>query len=326
MNTTAAIVCALAVVAYLCVVHSARGDALSLRIVADASGNESLVVRGRVGWHEWSFMVDTAYAGPPVVSTSYLADPSSFAAEPAARERAVERLISSGACRSFTSGCTMRLMGIGETTETRSDMLLCPTILPGDPWPADVLVTNPLAGSRHILTMDYLLHRAPCIICPKRRRLFLRARSRPQGFDWHAVENLGGSFAIDMHVDGQRMKIVVDTGASAALSLSPAAVARTTILDQTTVGVAMHAVQVGVNGERVCSDVQYATVRLGTVEMEHVQIFANTHDVEGADGYAGMGLLRAFDLWIEPGRLGTRRSGLPVRSSRAVTEGRCSGR
>ena len=42
------------------------------------------------------------------------------------RRRSLRGFLEACNCRSFTSGCTMRLMGIGTTTEARADMLLCP--------------------------------------------------------------------------------------------------------------------------------------------------------------------------------------------------------
>ena len=76
-------------------------------------------------------------------------------------------------------------------------------------------------------------------------------------------------------------------------------------------------------GERVCSDVVHARVRVGGLDLGDVEVFANASEVEGADGYAGMGLLRALDLWLEPGRLGVRRSGLPPRGSDVTAAGDC---
>jgi len=65
-----------------------------------------------------------------------------------------------------------------------------------------------------------------------------------------------------------------------------------------------------------------ATVQIGKLNLGTVNVFANTHDVAGADGYAGMGLLRALDMWIDPSRIGFRRSGLPTRTP-MTTPGSC---
>lgn len=361
----------------------ARGAARRARtarvaLVEDERGNEALVVRATLSGMPTLFLVDTAYAGAPVLSKAFLAVQARArgAARPStgdfyrASVRALERradggkggggkgadqgaddqgaddqsadgavarmLLATGRCRAFTSGCTMRLMGIGATSEAHADMLLCPALrLDGvasdrDAAPAaaaDVLVTHPLPQSTHILTIDYLLHRAPCVLCPREGTLALRLTYAEQlaaapAFEFHAARLLGGAFVVPMHVGGARLDVVLDTGAAAPLSLSPRAVRALRSCRAT----AHKAVQGGVNGERVCSDVVYASVRVGSHALGDVQVFANSHDVEGADGYAGMGLLRAFDLWFEPRRVGLRRSGLPPRASAGLTSGSCGER
>lgn len=323
-----------------------------VHLVRDALGNESLVLSGTLaGAHRALFMIDTAYAGAPVLSTSYLAvqghcdglldgvearyrrcvDALRNEVRENDRHTAMHALLREGRCRAFTSGCTMRLMGIGATSEAQADMLLCPSIRldgasDGGLVDADVMVTHPLHGSVHILTSDYLLHRAPCVIRPRvgllhlRLSLFEQLTMRPT-FDFHPAFMVGGAFAVLMDVGGASLRIVVDTGAAAALSIGRNALAKLS----TCAATSRRATQSGVNGEQVCSDVLVAPVRIGALDMGSVEVFANAMDVEGADGYAGMGLLRAVDLWLEPRAIGFRRSSLPPRGSDATAPGSCGG-
>ena len=139
----------LLVVALIVVLSTKRshGHDADLHLVSDTQGNESLVVVASVPPLSKSmlFMLDTAYAGAPVLSTSYLSllqkefllpssvqnryrhsvDQIRASVEPDDRHRSVQDFVRHTGCRSFTSGCTMRLMGIGSINEARSDLLLC---------------------------------------------------------------------------------------------------------------------------------------------------------------------------------------------------------
>lgn len=317
---------------------------IPVELVSDAHGNEVLLVKARLGGHKTVFMIDTAYAGAPVISTSFLAvehtcapggsvaakyrayvDEARYNVTDNARHAAVrDVLLARRRCQAYTSGCTMRLMGIGTTQESQADMLLCHPLRLG--WsgahgaiPADVLVTHPLPGTPHILTMDYLMHRAPAVLRMGAGEMVLHARAPPVGYEFHAPVFVGGAPAIPMRVGGVTLSIVLDTGAAAPLSLSAKSALRVQerrTLDQ-------HITQVGVNGERVCSDAFSCEVVVGGHVLGAVTAFANNHDVQGADGYAGLGLLRAFDLWLEPARVGTRPSGLHPRTPTLLRAGSC---
>lgn len=334
--------------------RSARVGALRLRLhlTSDEAGNEVLLVDAAVAGARSLMMVDTAYAGAPVLSTSYLAVQAQCArgdvqtryrrmvtllreeATDAARHAAVRQLVAGGRCRAYTSGCTMRLMGIGETSEAQADMLLCPAIAidgvqaSSRGVSADVLVTNPLRGSPHILTNDYLLHRAPCLIRPAAGLLQLgldrldAALLAPR-FVFLAARFVGGAFVVPMRVGGAEMQIVVDTGAAAPLSLASRAAARLRTCARP--ARRRRTVQLGVNGERICSEMLTAPVAIAGLSLGSISLFVNSADVQGADGYAGMGLLRALDLWLEPRRIGVRLSGLPVRTPASTAAGGCDG-
>jgi hypothetical protein len=324
-----------------------------MHLVADAHGNEALVLAAHVAGRAALVLVDTAYAGAPVISTSFLAVqgecargavPARYAralallrgaaARPRRRQAAVQRLVAGGRCRAYTAGCTMRLMGIGATHEARADLLLCPAIaLDGAAAPShldaagDVMVTHPLPGSPHILTVDYLLHRAPCVLRPAAGEMLVglppwHAAPLAAAFEFFPARLAGGAFVVPMEVGGAALRVVVDTGANAPLSLAAGAVAKLRTCAEPAAPV--RATQTGVNGERVCSDVLLARVRLGRLDLGEVHVFANDGAVAGADGYAGMGLLRALDVWLEPTRIGFRRSGLPPRAPTALRAGRCA--
>ena len=323
----------------------------NLHLVRDASGNECLLVRASLAGRSTVFLVDTAYAGAPVLSLTFLARQArgecstrdlascmrrlrrGASADDAREGYEVLRALLLRECRSFTSGCTMRLMGIGETKEAQSDMLLCPGLrLEGVASPssvdADDFVTNPLRGNPHILTSDYLLHRAPALLRMGAQTLELQVSAARQlalgpTFDFQPARFAGGAFVVKMLVGDGELDVVVDTGAAAPLSVSKAAASK--IKRRTRPDPPRRITQVGVNGERVCSDVHRARVRVGkTLDLGEVDVLFNSHPVEGADAYAGMGLLRAVDVWLEPRRIGFRRSGLPTTPCGGTAVGTCA--
>ena len=347
-----ALVITAAVVTYLVLRALDAGHVRRMHRVEDANGNEMLVVDARIGSHVRTlFLVDTAYAGAPVLSTSFLhvqdqcrwgtverrmrraLELMKHSVRPGDREQSVTaHMLGHAGCRAFTSGCTMRLMGIGETSEAQADMLLCPALtldgkaLPHGDLGADVFVSNPLHGSPHILTMDYLLHRAPCVLMMKEQRIrFHAAAAASRTFEFVSAEMVGGAFRVPMRVGGALMHIVLDTGASAPLSLSPSVAQRVERCGFQGASPGQ-ITQVGVNGERVCSNVFHTDVCVGTtLAFARVAILVNDTAVHGADGYAGMGFLRTMDLWFEQGRVGVRRSGLELKVPSVNHTGFCKG-
>lgn len=346
MLHAAAAACVLTLLYYI--LHRQRVSHRQLYLVSDDGGNESLVLDASLAGRRALFMLDTAYAGAPVVSETYAAVQGKCSwgdvqsrfrkcmrlatrtVDQDARNVSVDReLLQNFRCRAFTSGCTMRLMGIGETVENQADMLLCPSIsFDGkkemDGIDADVVVTNPLPGSPHILTMDYLLHRSPCVVFPRAGKIYFRlpvsmaSIMRPT-FEFHSVRLVGGAFAVNFVVGEALMDLVIDTGASTTVSLSSTSLQKLKACVRTSKSV----VQVGVNGERVCSNIVTTSVRLGRIDMGTVDVLANTTPVQGSDGYVGIGLLRSLDMWFEHGRLGVRQSGLPIRTIEHARSSAC---
>ena len=184
-----------ACVLYACTraVRSLYANRFRMHLFASDPVNETLLVEAQLCGRPTIFLIDTGYAGPPVISMSYLAVHDTNCSDIKLRynriirelERgvsnteqhaAINQLIHSHSCIAYTSGCTMRLMSIGDIQEQQADMLLCPPILmrtaatgeyaapKNRVVDADVLVSNPLPHSIHILTCDYLLHASPSLL------------------------------------------------------------------------------------------------------------------------------------------------------------------
>ena len=143
-------VCVLLVIRVLYSVIKNEKNRFKMHLLSSDGMNETLIIEGWICERSSMFLVDTGYAGPPVLSTSYLAieeNPLLTAVgsvqtrypkiikaltknvTASARDAAIESLLRQRQCLAFTSGCTMRLMSIGATEEQQADMLLCPSIM-----------------------------------------------------------------------------------------------------------------------------------------------------------------------------------------------------
>lgn len=333
---------------------------IGLKISGDA--NPAMVVEARIGTHECLFMIDTGYAGAPVLSLPMLACErkisekgtidqrvaaciaavNAYRVTQREQESALLTFMDDQGCVEYTSGCTTRLMGIGQTSENTSAILLCPSLelkvkgaskftsckacasLPN----ADMFGTSRMTGL-HILTIDFLMHVSPCILSPARGELeisigaseYLRARA---GFVKCASEFSGGSFVTTLVVGGERVQCTVDTGASSFLSLSSSAAARIRKCSQES---PQRIRQVGVNGENVCSDVVLCDVEFCQTKFSEIPVFLNDYDLDDVDGYVGLSLLRAFDLLITTDELACRYNGAELRTDQfqnILTSGNCA--
>lgn len=219
----------------------------------------------------------------------------------------------------------MKLMGIGSVREQQSDMLLCPSLRfrttegmmasPRGRVDADVFVTNPLPQSVHILTCDYLMHMSPAMIDVERGRLLLcmgavESMSARTRMTMLPVRQSGGAFVVPVTLGGEMFNVTVDTGAPGPVSLGVDAAAR--LRKCVHQGKAVR--QFGVNGENVCSDIIQTTLDFCGHRADDVPVFANSSRVEGTDGYMGMGVLRAFNIFIASDGIGFQVNGLPLRS------------
>lgn len=339
-------------------------NCFTLHLYAADAINESLLVETRLCQRPAVFLVDTGYAGPPVLSASYLVTgdagrrDDSFGARYAAtvrrleegrgaseieQHRAVARFLrEQTACKAFTSGCTMRLMSIGATQEQQADMMLCPLLemkMPdgayraprGGGVAAEVFVTNPLPTSVHILTCDYLVHISPVLLDVRRGRLCahldaVHAMAHRLKAVMYPMELSGGAFLVPVRLGGEPFRLTVDTGAPGPVSLGASAAARLTACRARQTAIA----QEGVNGEEICSEVVLARLEFAHREFEDVPVFVNDREVGDVDGYMGMGVLRAFNILITSSDgIGFAANGLPLRSAEdyapAFNASRCGG-
>ena len=106
--------------------------------------NEAIIIETKLGYKSFLFLIDTGYAGPPVLSRNYLAVRDNDLLNLKDRyndimqqmnnvqeddeHRALNEYINKCGCLPYTSGCTMKLMGIGSTMEQQADMLMCPML------------------------------------------------------------------------------------------------------------------------------------------------------------------------------------------------------
>jgi hypothetical protein len=286
-----------------------------------------LVLVGWVGEERTLFLIDTGYAGPPVLNTDFLASGHGFSG---ATERdidkrltdlrvsrrghraAVDKFVAAVSGMEFTAGCRMNLSGITNSMQKHSDLLLVPPILfqgvtnrPHIPSAssnipkADVMVTNSMESTPHILTSDYIRHRAPCLLQISRRRVrwclsyseFLAACIYMSKAKTHFI---GGAYAVDVTVGKHTFTCLMDTGSESGLTLGRHASER---LDEYT-NTAKRVRQSGIGGQTDCSPLVSCRVKLGPHEMADFPVVLSSTDHPMVDGYVGMGLLRSFDIMI----------------------------
>jgi len=314
-------------------------------MASDANGmNEAIVLSAKInGAHKTLFMLDTGYAGPPVLSTSYLhlqnkcskgtvsdrykssiAQLTNNNVTEDEQNIAIQQFLSDGICQTFTSGCTMQLVGIGSSVQQQADMFLCPVVTfqnknglyiskkDDKKAQADVLVTNPLPNSIHILTCDYLVHYSPCLIDMKNTSISLNIDNihsvyLKASFDFIPAHMVGGAFVIPVVVGSETFMVTVDTGSPGPLCLGKDASTR---LKMCSFKEKRRITQLGVNGEEICSDILYSDLYINTIYFDEIGIFSNNVNVNGVDGYVGMGVLRALDILITSSGIGFRKSGL----------------
>lgn len=342
-------------------VSTRRSSRFALHLVNPSGGlNEMLVLDCMLAETPTMFLLDTGYAGPPVLSLSYLAvdDPTqaSFSARldtvfaqmrdgvsDDARYLALSNLIQSRKCLTFTSGCTMRLMGIGTVQEQQADMLLCgmlemrtvygtlsaPKRVATDVL-GDVFVTHSLPNSVHILTIDYLRHAGPTLLDLEKlelqlnlnidQELYFRSRMHMFAPDMH-----GGAFVVPVSLGGVTFRCTVDTGAPGPFSIDARAFKRV----EQCANSKLHTQQFGVNGEEVCS--QLTSVRAVFAGLDAtVPVFVNDLNSDPEiDGYVGLGILRGFNILLSDRGIGFLRNANDIHTvdhyTKYSTAGACPG-
>lgn len=306
--------------------------------------NEVLLLEANLNNLPCLFMLDTGYAGPPVISRSYLSIKDNWISDNVAdrykklhsqfagvsedeEHHALSSFLANNSCLPYTSGCTMRLMGIGTTQEQQADMLMCPMLkfknIKGSfvapkkntQTFADVFVTNSLRSSVHILTCDFILHHSPCLLRIEKEKLELSIPLEkyymlyPQFFTLPAIYS-GGSFVISFFLDDEKIDCTMDTGAPGPISIGAKSANK---LKSCQAKTRKRVTQKGVNGESICSDIVETDVKFGGSKYT-VPMFINTMQTEFVDGYVGMGFLRAFDILITNTEVGFRKNNLEIRS------------
>jgi len=322
-------------------------SSIRLHLVNNDNVNEVLLVEAYVANRPALFMIDSGYAGPPVLSASYLAVTDvpfgsidkryarvvgQMSSQQTIDEQhaAIDAFIETSGCFAYTSGCTMRLMGIGETQEQQADMLMCPMLElkcshGGFVTPkrsvsnahADVFVTHSLPGSVHILTCDFMLHSAPCLLDFEALTMHLnlspdRTFLHRRTFHMQPLEMSGGSFVVTINIGGVDLRCTVDTGSPGAICIGTESAARLKTCSQQ--GKPRAISQQGVNGEKVCSEIITAPVRFCNQNFNAVPILANNMNVDQVDGYVGLGFLRGFNLLIAPFGIGFSRNQMALQS------------
>jgi hypothetical protein len=279
---------------------------------------------------ECYFLIDTGYAGPPVLNLKYVLSSKGVSSSASmTHDAAVQRMkrmkyrqsdeyrelyqfMKRNKCVDYTSGCTMRLLGIGSNAEKQSDLLMCSGLefectSGGFVSPrkkrgttdAEVLVTHQLGDSVHILTIDYLTHVSPLILSLKHMHMRMcmsafELLSQRHRFRRVTTRLSGGSFVCRIEIGGGEFMCTVDTGSPGCVCIGKDAVHR--MLSCTPMRRSVR--QVGVNGENVCSDVVSADVSFAGKTFPRVPVFCNDTPSTDVDGYIGLGFLQAFDLLI----------------------------
>ncbi len=341
------------VIVFSCIsiIQKKVGNTLKMHLINFDENNEVVVLEAQISKMKTLFMVDTGYAGPPVLSSNFIGmkvDQSLSVTDQYknaintmknntqnVQNKLIDTFIQQRHCYTYTSGCTMRLMSIGTTQEQQADMLMCPMLeLKNTSFTyvspkhetnvkADVFVTNPIKNCIHILTCDFLLHSSPCQLSFKKQELNLNIplteyTLKRTFFKIYPFKLSGGAFVVDINVGGEIFSCTVDTGAPGPVCLGSNAINRLNCLKK--VGSLQ---QIGINGEKLCSQVIETSVSFANQNWNKMLVFVNDSKVDNVDGYIGLGLLRAFDILISYEGIGFKKSGLETRNAYSISEESC---
>ena len=307
----------------------------------DPHALEAPLLDMQFGSRRIAVMLDTGYAGPPVINTSALAAEED-AIQQLGSERRWNRLdvrrraayvyaggnsrIASAVrfgkksgCVLYTSGCTMRLMSIGSTNERRANLLLCPPAAavpagrsrapvtsPHNAVDAQVWVSNVLPHTPHIYTMDALRHDAPVLVSAKESTVQFLPRPLPK--QWCATHGFRSAHAT---LEAGSYMIVCSIGGVTGRFTVDTGYGGTAALssvfaariDSTRMTCTGQTLtQHGANGEAVSCKVCLLNASIAGVNVTGpIPMLINSTPVDGADGYIGMGMLRMFDMVVDTG-------------------------
>ena len=326
----------------------------TVRVEVLTGSEVSFLVEAKVGDMWTWFLIDTGFGGTPLLSLPVLSGTQTRERTASAREYAslvaecgrrktgaVEReeglrsFVRSQGCATFSGGCTQLLMGIGsEETSTTDTVLTPPLQLVSSPAPnpghghliglrasaglpdAEVFSTTHMP-SFHILTLDVLRQCSPVLLSPRNGSMTVSLRAdemaavRPTFLSLTSALR-GGSFVCRVTVGKESFSLAVDTGASTYVSLGKEAASR--IGRCSSRSVPRHLVQRGIGGERVCSNVVLADVRMGegrtpVVRVLDCPVALNDSPSGDVDGYVGAALLEHMDLLVTERQLLVRTEG-----------------
>ena len=318
--------------------------------------NELIVIESILNNDPFLFMLDTGYAGPPVISRSYLSIKLSIGSLESRYNdamskmtsvttddefKAINNFINKSECLPYTSGCTMKLMGIGQIEEHQADLVMCPMLRMRNTMGvfmapkkstqayADMFVTNSLKNSIHILTCDYLLHHSPAMIsfahdCLELNMSMTRYNLAKVGFTMLDAKFSGGSFVVDLFINNNALSFTVDTGSPTGICVGQNAAHKVKTCNIN--GTQKSVRQGGINGEVVCSDIVESEVTFcGSKYI--VPIFINNMATDFVDGYIGIGFLRGFDILMTHETIGFSKNNVPIQTyshyTKYATEGNC---
>jgi hypothetical protein len=324
--------------------------------VTHSQGNEQIIVAPvdtdvcatvRADLKGSLFLVDTGHGGAVVLSLAHLATlrtegyhpeevglarDASHAVTDGALSVVAQRLRQRQRCQVIDDSFRQELVGIESVSSATSTLMQCPATPCRDVFggATEWFVAKPLRGQVHILTCDFFRRRAPCLLemardeRPPRIHLHI-----PDAEAWIVRRSLtvrfrnafrDGNYFVPMRVNDRWLRILVDTGASAPLTLGRSAgdhigsdVAPSSVLQRSW------------QGRAVCSQVHTCAVALTPAHSSmRVEVLVRTSDIADGrfDGHAGMGFLRMFDVWFDGDTLGLRRNGnapKPVTNRRAGT-------
>ena len=342
------VICFLVVTTYLILIaRRNEHDEFDMRLVR-VDDNESLVMEASFESGNEFFVVDTGYAGPLVLSETYLSrelqhdDPwsqlkhryekathqSNRMVTTKDRKASLGRFVSKNAMMAYSTGCRMKLAGVTGIVEHRSNMItgaavrfrcaktrVARTPMHKTNHDSDLFVTHPLPGSTHLLTSDYLRDASPCLLNISDSKLQMRMSTTRTAAEkgrmmMQPTKIRSGAFVITVLLNNTPFDVVLDTGSSGTFSIGSNHVSRlqTCVREHRTVR------QNGVSGN-VCADIVRCDLAMNGIDFGEVSVFLNDGEFNIAHGYVGLGVLRGFDILISDTEIGLRRNELPLRDS-----------
>lgn len=331
-------------------------DSVRMTRVDDAD-TAALLVAVRVGTYETFFQLDTGYAGAPLFSAKHLVvervggkvppvDTDDLAM--AYRDR-VERMrevasprmgdlretLRKNGCEAFTAGCSMDAISIGMVEHRHNELLNCPSMHLQLDGPSkrfacpmknssllgsDVMMVSNITGP-HIITMDWMFQFSPCVMWMRDQKLEFprgpRADWLRKSFSCRRIRLSGGAPVMKINVGNRRMlKILIDTGAATGLTLDRKYEDLVQKIDRK---LSMK----GSAGETVCGDLGRVSFGLAAEKLTVPVTLANVGDDE-IDGFCGLHILKAFDLYLSEREIGFKRNGLEITHAASSEEGRCA--